>query len=253
MDKEMSGGGPMVVGIFDDTYQAEIAIDELKKIGIPDDRIDFAMSEESSVAGSYTAGEEPLVYGKESSQAIVSVRAEERRQEVIDLLHRYGAYDVRGAETEEAEAIPGSSYDAARDRPIDASSPRRVTDAGTYNVKMGGTGEVETGASGGRPTGSQGGGSRWEDMTSYYRSRWQQRYGTAGRRWEDYEPAYRYGWEKGSMPSHRGRAWSDVEPELRTDWETQHHESPWSRVVDAVRDAWEHITGHGRSDADRAA
>ncbi len=96
-------------------------------------------------------------------------------------------------------------------------------------------------------------GDRWEDQRSRYRSRWQQRYGTAGRRWEDYEPAYRFGWERSRTPGYRGRRWSDVEAEFRRDWESRHEVSPWARIADAVRDAWEDLAGEPDRPADRAA
>jgi uncharacterized protein (TIGR02271 family) len=75
-----------------------------------------------------------------------------------------------------------------------------------------------------------------------YRQRWQAQYGTTGSRWEDYEPGYRYGWEMRNDPRYRGRSWAETEPELRRDWETRHHDKPWDRVRDAIRDTWEERT-----------
>lgn len=155
------------------------------------------------------------------------------------------------------EGSTGSSYDSERGDPtIDAGTPRRITDVNTYNVDIEGTGEVKTGASGGAPApgGDPAGYSTWDQARPYYRSRWQQQYGTAGRRWEDYEPAYRYGWERARTPQYQGRAWSDVEPELRDSWESGHNTSPWERVADAIRDTWESLSGHhDRTDSERAA
>lgn len=82
----------------------------------------------------------------------------------------------------------------------------------------------------------------WEQAMPSYRQRWQQRSGASGGRWDESEPAYRYGWELHSRPAYRGRAWSDVEDQARRDWAVQHAETPWDRVRDNVREAWEHAT-----------
>ena len=60
--------------------------------------------------------------------------------------------------------------------------------------------------------------------------------------WEDAEPAYRYGWELHNRPAYRGRTWSEIEDQARRDWAVQHAETPWDRVRDNVREAWEHAT-----------
>jgi len=88
---------------------------------------------------------------------------------------------------------------------------------------------------------------RWEDEAPRYRSRWQERSGTTGGAWADYEPAYRYGWETRSRPEYRDRRWDDVEPDLRRDWEMRHPATPWDRMREAIRDAWESTTGAART------
>ena len=220
MNEDYTSENSTVVGIFDDSFQAQRAMDELKQIGLRDDQIDFSMSENASIASSYGSDEETIFYAQEASQAVIRMRPEGRHQEVVDLLHRYGASDVR----EEPVSV-------------DTGSPSNLRDI----------------HSAGAPVGEPKDRERWDDMTSYYRSRWQQRYSTAGRRWEDYEPAYRYGWERANMSQYRGKSWSEVEPEFRSNWERGHHESPWDRIVDSVRDAWNHITGQDKGGANRAA
>lgn len=84
--------------------------------------------------------------------------------------------------------------------------------------------------------------STWDQAMPGYRQRWQQRYGTGGGRWEQSEPAYRYGWELRNQPAYRGRAWSDVESQAQRDWTTRNPNTPWERVRDSVRDAWDNAT-----------
>jgi uncharacterized protein YrrD len=88
----------------------------------------------------------------------------------------------------------------------------------------------------------------WDDVRTRYRSRWEQRTAGRGGLWEEHEPGYRYGWEMASRPEYRTRSWSTAEPELRQDWEHRHHDRPWDRVVDAIRDAWDDVTGRDETD-----
>jgi hypothetical protein len=86
----------------------------------------------------------------------------------------------------------------------------------------------------------------WEQS---YRSR---PYATADRGFEFYEPGYRYGHE--AAQRYRGRSWNDVEADLQSGWDRYEHRgaarSTWENVKDAVRDAWDRVTG--ADDADRA-
>jgi len=83
----------------------------------------------------------------------------------------------------------------------------------------------------------------WERVRSQYQSAWQQTYGTQGGRWEDAESSYRYGHEMSSNPRYQGRQWFQVESDLQKDWSTRHRETPWERVKETVRHAWETTTG----------
>ena len=64
----------------------------------------------------------------------------------------------------------------------------------------------------------------------------------------DYEPAYRYGWE--ARHRLKGRQWSEVEADLERDWPEAGAKSPlkWERAKDAVRDAWDRVTGSDEDD-----
>lgn len=79
-----------------------------------------------------------------------------------------------------------------------------------------------------------------------FRRHWQTAYGTTGGRYEDYDAAYRYGSTLAGTGRFRNYRWEDVEPDVRRDWETNHPESTWDKVKDAVRYGAEKVTGHGR-------
>jgi uncharacterized protein (TIGR02271 family) len=77
-----------------------------------------------------------------------------------------------------------------------------------------------------------------------YRRHWQTAYGTSGERYEDYDAAYRYGSTMAGSDRYRNLNWTEVEPQLRSDWETNHPDSTWQKVKDAVRYGAERVTGN---------
>jgi hypothetical protein len=66
---------------------------------------------------------------------------------------------------------------------------------------------------------------------------------SADRGYEYYQPGYRYGVE--SATRYRGRNWNDIEGDLRSGWDRFEHrgQSTWENMKDAVRDAWNRVTG----------
>jgi hypothetical protein len=93
----------------------------------------------------------------------------------------------------------------------------------------------------------------WEDEDKY----WQQNYSSrpyaqgGGQAYDYYRPAYRYGYDSASR--HQGRNWSDVESDLERGWHSyEHHgteKTTWESVKDAVRDAWDRVTGRSKTRA----
>ncbi|MGH2374923.1 MAG: hypothetical protein ACRDIC_15850 [bacterium] len=92
----------------------------------------------------------------------------------------------------------------------------------------------------------------WEKIAPEFRKRWQERFPNTAEQWEAHEPYYRYGYEMAYDPRFEHREWLDVEADLKTkypEWAEQsgymydEHESAWDRFKDAVRDAWETVTG----------
>lgn len=155
-------------------------------------------------------------------RTLVTVKADGRYSEAREILSSHGAYDIEN----------------------------RYAGTGT-GTTMGTTGTTST-MSSGMTSGSQStgytGSQRWEDVSTTYRNRFQQRYGSMGGsyRWEDYEPGYRYGWEMHNRPEYRDRSWSELEPDFRRDWERRHSDKPWDRFMDAIKSAWEGDRDTGR-------
>ena len=89
--------------------------------------------------------------------------------------------------------------------------------------------------------------SDWQAEDDYWRTNYETRpYIGSNRKYDDWQPAYRYGYE--SSQRYPGRRWEDVEPNLRSGWETYEYRrdnrSTWEQVKDAVRDAWNRVTGN---------
>ena len=88
--------------------------------------------------------------------------------------------------------------------------------------------------------------SSWTDEDAYWRSNYRTRpYASpAGRDYDYYQPGYRYGYE--SANRYRDRSWNDVETDLSRNWNAYEHRgsSTWEQMKDAVRDAWDRITGN---------
>ena len=92
---------------------------------------------------------------------------------------------------------------------------------------------------------------RWEDEDEYWRSHYEERpyFSTRGGDYDFYQPGYRYGYEAAQRyPDH---GWLDVEPDLSRNWEYYEHrgESTWDELKDAVRDAWDRVTGRRHVEA----
>jgi uncharacterized protein (TIGR02271 family) len=86
-----------------------------------------------------------------------------------------------------------------------------------------------------------------------FRQHWQGQYGSSGGSYDEYAPAYGYGSEVARSDKYRGRQWNDIEPELRRDWEGRNTgASAWEKVKDAVRNAWEKISGAENDSAYRS-
>ncbi len=84
----------------------------------------------------------------------------------------------------------------------------------------------------------------WTRDRGWWRENYRNRpYALADRSFEDYEPGYRYAYD--TYPRYKGRKFSDIETDLRTGFNKfeARGQSTWENVKDAVRDAWDKLTG----------
>ena len=85
----------------------------------------------------------------------------------------------------------------------------------------------------------------WDDDDTYWRSSFRQRpyAATSNLDYDAYQPGYRYGYEAANK--HPNRSWNDVESDLSSGWNSYEHRgnSTWEQMKDAVRDAWDRVTG----------
>jgi hypothetical protein len=85
----------------------------------------------------------------------------------------------------------------------------------------------------------------WNAEDTYWQSSYRTRpYASTGSRdYDYYRPGYRYGFE--AAHRYQGRQWEDVENDLRTNWNAYEHrgQSTWEQMKDAIRDAWDRVTG----------
>jgi hypothetical protein len=86
----------------------------------------------------------------------------------------------------------------------------------------------------------------WETEDNYWEENFSSRpYALGPDYYDRFRPAYRYGFE--SARHDLGRSWDDAEPDLRGGWERSQTESDtpsaWEEIKDAVRDAWDRVTG----------
>jgi hypothetical protein len=86
----------------------------------------------------------------------------------------------------------------------------------------------------------------WNAEDTYWRTNYRTRpyASTGGRDYDYYKPGYRYGFDAASR--YQGRRWEEVESELGRDWDRYEHrgQSTWQQMKDAVRDAWDRVTGN---------
>ena len=94
---------------------------------------------------------------------------------------------------------------------------------------------------------------QWEDDDEYWKTNYRSRpyASAANRQYDYYRPGYRYGYEAANR--YQDRNWDDVEDELSQGWNGYQHRgtSTWQQMKDAVRDAWDRVTGRRPVDTRR--
>ena len=86
----------------------------------------------------------------------------------------------------------------------------------------------------------------WTAEDEYWRMNYRNRPYAGTSEYDFWQPAYRYGYD--SARQYPNKKWQDVEADLRSNWdqyEFRHHDhTTWEQMKDAVRDAWDRITGN---------
>lgn len=93
----------------------------------------------------------------------------------------------------------------------------------------------------------------WETEDNYWQENFSSRpYALGPDYYDRFRPAFRYGFE--SATHSLGRSWDEAEPDLAQGWERYQHrgERPaaWEEIKEAVRDAWNRITGARTAEAE---
>ena len=93
----------------------------------------------------------------------------------------------------------------------------------------------------------------WETEDNYWFENFTSRpYAMGPDFYDRFRPAYRYGFE--SAQHHMGRSWEDAEEDLRKGWDSYEHRSQntssWDGIKEAVRDAWNRVTGGTTAEAE---
>jgi len=79
-----------------------------------------------------------------------------------------------------------------------------------------------------------------QNYSGGWREHYQRTFANTGNQYNYYEPAYTYGQTLRSDKRYSNWDWNRLEPEARRNWESR-YDSPWDKVKDAVRYAWEDV------------
>ena len=85
----------------------------------------------------------------------------------------------------------------------------------------------------------------WASEETYWRENYKRRpYFESSRDYDFYGPAYRFGYD--ATERYPDKQWHDVEHDLRRDWDRYEDRgtSTWEQIKNAVRDAWDRVTGN---------
>jgi hypothetical protein len=136
-------------------------------------------------------------------------------------------FEERAPASRRSTSLSGSAFELMR-----AARQVRCNAVGGYKVKEVSMADRVT------PT-------NWDAEDAYWKTNYKNRpyASTADREYEFYQPGYRYGVD--SAARYEGRVWEDARNELERDWDRYEHrgQSTWEQVKDAVRDAWDRVTG----------
>lgn len=95
--------------------------------------------------------------------------------------------------------------------------------------------------------GGQTGTRSYNDYETDFRNHYQTNYGRQGSNtsYDQYSPMYRFGYDLANDPRSSSSDWNTVERMARTQWEARNPNTPWERVKDTVRYAWDKVRNPG--------
>jgi hypothetical protein len=109
-----TAGHSTVVGTFADRTQAEHALDELRQVGFSDDQVGFSAGNEFEGEHKKQADDDTKKQSAQVGPIVVVVRADNRQEEVSNILQRNGASNISSHAQAERKAdanVPGREYD----------------------------------------------------------------------------------------------------------------------------------------------
>jgi uncharacterized protein (TIGR02271 family) len=85
--------------------------------------------------------------------------------------------------------------------------------------------------------------SDWQQTDRTFQDHYRTTYGSRGHDYNYYQDAYRYGYTLANDDRYQNRDWSSIETDARRRWESEHRDTAWDDVKDAIRYGWESLTG----------
>lgn len=167
------------------------------------------------------------------------ITPEDRANEANQIMNRFNPIDIdQRATTWRSEewsrfdpnATPYTQSEFERERSRYSTDLGREVDQERSRIHTYGTE---------RPMGE----TAYDEYDPLFRQHYQTTYQNTGRSYEEYGPAYLYGYDLARNPQYRNMTWEQVEMDARRSWESEHDDTLWDDIKDAVREGWMRVTG----------
>ncbi len=215
--------GPLAAALFAGIGAASGAVTG----GIVAGLVDFGVPEEH--AERYAEG-----VRRGGTLVTVHITQDEWAERAQSVLNRYSPVDLN-ERSSEWRSSGWTNYDSAA-APLTSEQIQRDH---VYNTNASGAAPSATAAPVASPTVTV-------QPYSYYEPRFHTDYDTnyvdSGYDYSMYDPAYRYGYTLAVDLRYRDASWAQIEPEAHRYWD-ENYPGTWDRVKNAIRDAWEDVTG----------
>lgn len=167
---------------------------------------------------------------------LVTVQADEANTEqILDVLNHYDPIDVHQRATQWREqGWTGFDPNAAPFSREGMDAERQMYRSSDYDSSVSSSTGITSDLSG------------FDTESPVYQNHYNSYLADTGYPYEYYVPAYKFGYGVASDVRYKNRTWDVVEPDVRRDWERE-HPGTWERFKNAVRHAWEDVTGQEQS------